>query len=138
MVEIFYEDWQEPVFFSFELSHWLESLCQKEERELIELNLIFCSDDYLLNKNREILDHDYYTDIITLDYCVDNQVIGDLFISLDRVKDNAHQNKADFSTELSRVIAHGALHLCGYGDKSPEEIKEMRTKEDFYLSLRFR
>jgi rRNA maturation RNase YbeY len=136
MVEIYYEDWQKPVFFTFELADWLENLCEKEDKELIEISLIFCSDNYLLEKNREILDHDYFTDIITLDYCIDNQVIGDLFVSLDRVKENAVNVESTFEDELSRVVAHGTLHLCGYGDKSPQEIKEMRAKEDFYLSLR--
>ncbi len=136
MVEIFYEDWQEPVFFSFEPSEWLSALCDKEDKELIEINLIFCSDNYLLDKNIEILNHDYYTDIITLDYCIDSQVIGDLFISIDRVTENARKSGAEFYDELCRVVAHGTLHLCGYGDKTPEEIKEMRAKEDFYLSLR--
>lgn len=136
MVEIHYLDELQDISLDIELESWLKSICISEQKELIEINIIYCSDQTILEKNKEILNHDYYTDIITLDYCVDNQVIGDLFISVDRVKENADNQKTTFKDELSRVISHGVLHLCGYGDKSPLEIKEMRGKEDFYLSLR--
>lgn len=136
MIEILYEDWQSPVFFSFNVEDWVNTVCAEHSKELGELCVIFCSDDYLLGKNKEILDHDYFTDIITLDYCVDNQIFGDLFISLDRVSENAKQVGVSMDEERDRVVAHGVLHLIGFGDKSEEEKKEMRTQEDLCLSLR--
>ena len=84
--------------------------------------------------NVEYLQHDYYTDIISFDYCEGNRILGDLFISKERVLDNADQNNVTFDLELQRVIVHGVLHLCGFKDKSEEEQKLMRTKEDYYLS----
>ena len=113
----------------------LTKLILEEQKELGDLNLIFCSDDYLLDMNKEHLDHDYLTDIITFDYCDENIVSGDLFISYDRVCDNAASFNVVVLEELCRVCAHGTLHLCGYGDKSDEEIKVMRQKESYYLRL---
>ena len=96
------------------------------------INIVLCSDDYLLQMNKEYLDHDYYTDIIT--FPIQNDPLtADLFISVDRVQDNAEKNDVLFNEELSRVIFHGVLHLVGYGDKAEEDIKEMREKENFYL-----
>jgi len=97
------------------------------------ISVIFCSDDYLLSVNKEYLNHDYYTDIITFDYSVDTEISGDLFISIDRVKENSTEFNVPFLNELHRVLVHGVLHLCGYGDKSPVEETLMRSKEDFYL-----
>lgn len=135
MVDYSFED-IEPLELDFEaLSQWFSSLCIDEYKVLEEINVVFCSDEYLLSMNIEHLDHDYYTDIITFDYCIDNQVFGDLFISLDRVKDNSISNKVLFLNELYRVCFHGLLHLCGYLDKSPDDITLMRSKEDHYLSL---
>ena len=134
MVNLFFEDVEilglDPEFFI----SWLSDTCSNEGKELEEVNLIFCSDEYLLQKNIEFLQHDYYTDIITFDYCQDDIIMGDLFISKDRVLDNANQNNVSFENELHRVIVHGVLHLCGYKDKSESEEKLMREKEDFYLS----
>jgi rRNA maturation RNase YbeY len=113
----------------------LTKLILEEQKELGDLNLIFCSDDYLLDMNIEHLNHDYLTDIITFDYCDENIVSGDLFISYDRVCDNAASFNVAVLKELCRVCAHGTLHLCGYGDKSDEEIKVMRQKESYYLRL---
>ena len=90
----------------------------------------------LLEKNQEFLDHNTYTDVITFDYCVGGVISGDVFISIDRVRENANTFKVDFNDELDRVLIHGALHLIGYQDKTKEEQKQMRAKEDFYLSLR--
>jgi len=101
---------------------------------LEEVNIIFSSDDYLLAKNIEFLQHDYYTDIITFDYCVGNNILGDLFVSVDRVAENATENNVDFIFELNRVIVHGVLHLCGYKDKTEADALVMRSKEDLYLS----
>jgi probable rRNA maturation factor len=117
-------------------SKWIEGTICQEEKEIGELNYIFCSDEYLLGKNQEFLDHNTYTDIITFDYCVGGVISGDVFISIDRVKENANTFKVDFNDELDRVLIHGALHLIGYQDKTKEEQKQMRAKEDFYLSLR--
>lgn len=99
-----------------------------------DIVLVFCSDDYILQANNEFLSHDYYTDIITFDYCDGAVVSGDLLISLDTVRSNAEAFKVDFSEELMRVVVHGVLHLCGLGDKSEQEVLGMRSAEDKYLS----
>ena len=103
--------------------------------EKSRLHIIFCSDDYLLDINKKYLNHDYFTDIITFNYNENNTIIGDLFISVDRVKENAKELKVDFNNELFRVIIHGVLHLCGYNDKTQDQLKEIRTKEDEFLGL---
>jgi rRNA maturation RNase YbeY len=100
-----------------------------------EITIIFCSDDYLLSVNRTYLNHDYYTDIVTFDYSENTVVSGDLFISIDRVKENANTYSISFDNELKRVVYHGILHLCGYKDKTELEEKEMREKENYYLNL---
>ena len=103
------------------------------------LNIIFCSDQYLLAINQQHLKHDFYTDIITFDLSESNSlhITAELYISIDRVKDNAGIHKSDVSTELLRVVFHGALHLCGYKDKKQNEINIMRQKEEEYLALYF-
>ena len=113
----------------------LSQLVKNEGFSLGDLNIIFCSDSYLLEMNIEHLNHDYYTDIITFDYCEGDVVSGDLFISVERVLDNSLSLKVDFLNELARVCAHGTLHLCGYKDNSDEDIILMRTKENSYLPL---
>ena len=115
---------------------WLTSVCSKEGKNLSELSYIFCSDEYLLNMNREFLQHDYYTDVITFDYCEGNDVSGDVFISSDRVLDNANSLGVSTKDEMLRVLVHGLLHLLGYQDKSEAEKTIMTEKEDYYLSLR--
>ena len=102
-----------------------------------ELSIIFCSDEYLIDINKRHLNHDYYTDIITFNYNIEKNLNGDLFISVDRVKDNASAFNENFNMELFRVIIHGVLHLCGFNDKTTKEQKEMRQKENHYLSLIF-
>jgi len=99
------------------------------------INYIFCSDEYLLKINRKHLNHDFYTDIVTFDYVQANQINSDMFISIDRVKDNAVNNSKSFYEEFHRVVIHGILHLFGYNDKTDEEKKQMRFLEDKYLSL---
>ena len=102
----------------------------------IELSVVFCSDDALLKINQSFLGHDYYTDIITFPIEETDKVLeAELYISIDRIKDNATKEKVSFYKELNRVIIHGVLHLCGYGDKTEQQIKTMRSKEDFYLFL---
>ncbi len=118
------------------LRKWIVDTISKEGKTIGDINYIYCSDEYLLSLNQSALDHDYYTDIITFDYVEEQIISGDLFISVDRVKENALELKSSFEDELHRVMIHGVLHLCGHGDKSPHESKIMRSKEDFYLSIR--
>lgn len=117
------------------LKSWLTKVVSDEGKNVGVLTIVLGSDEWLLDKNIQFLKHDYYTDIITFDYSEDDVISGDLLISLDRVFDNAVENNVSRETELNRVIVHGALHLIGYNDKSPEESQLMRKKEDYYLSL---
>ncbi|WP_258102926.1 rRNA maturation RNase YbeY [Marinoscillum sp. MHG1-6] len=116
---------------------WLNTIAKQENSTIGQLTYIFCSDDYLLNINREYLNHDYYTDIITFDNSLDSdaEILGDIFISIDRVTDNASEFNVPIQNELHRVMAHGVLHLLGYGDKTPDEQKVMRQKEEACISL---
>lgn len=116
------------------LKRWITSVATEEQKRVGELNFIFCSDDYLLNINREYLKHDYYTDVITFDYSEDRRISGDVFISVDTVRVNAEEFAQTFESELYRVMVHGVLHLCDYGDHSEDEKVLMRKKEDHYLS----
>jgi len=135
MLDINYEDVDDLSLNDIDLTNWISKVCITENYNLGDISLIFCSDEYLLDMNRTHLDHDYYTDIITFDY-TDNQIVsGDLFISIDRVRDNASDFNVSFEHELHRVIIHGVLHLCGYKDKSDDEEKLMRTKENNALSM---
>lgn len=135
MLDINYEDVDDLLLNEIDLTNWISKVCVIENFNLGDISLIFCSDEYLLDMNRTHLDHDYYTDIITFDY-TDNQIVsGDLFISIDRVRDNASDFNVSFDHELHRVIIHGVLHLCGYKDKSDDEEKLMRTKENIALSM---
>lgn len=122
----------------FDLDHvveWFQKVVQSEEKILGDMAIVIGSDDWLLEKNKTFLEHDYYTDIITFDYCAHNIVSGDLLVSLDRVYDNADGLNVSRETELNRVLVHGLLHLCGYGDKTEQEVELMRGKEDYYLSM---
>ncbi|SFU07886.1 rRNA maturation RNase YbeY [Algoriphagus locisalis] len=115
---------------------WLKNIAEAENHKISELNYIFCSDEYLLNINVEYLDHDTYTDIITFDNSEEENIIeGDIFISIDRVKENSKTLKIEEEKELSRVISHGLFHLLGYKDKSKEEANLMRKKEEFAIDL---
>lgn len=115
--------------------NWIKLLVQSYNLGLGEINYIFQSDEELLELNKSALKHDYYTDIITFDYCENSIVSGDLFISIDRVKENALNFAAPFEHELRRVMAHGVLHLMGFKDKSESESKKMRKAEDKALDL---
>lgn len=119
-----------------QIADWLTSVCQEEGKTLAEISVIFCSDDYLLDVNRKHLDHDYYTDVITFDYSEGNDVSGDIFISIDRVAENAESFEVHKLDEAYRIIVHGMLHLLGYTDKDINAKEQMTAKEDFYLSLR--
>ena len=114
---------------------WINQVIKKEKFKLGELGYNFCSDEYLLQINIEHLNHDFYTDVITFELNEDKTIIGDIYISIDRVKDNAKQNSKTFTNELMRVLIHGVLHLCGYKDKTKKDAATMREKEDYYLSL---
>ena len=117
-----------------DLKRLVELIFKKEGKSLYLINFIFCSDDFLLDINRTHLQHDYYTDIITFPLSEKSHPIeAEVYISLDRVKQNAKDNKQSFTSELLRVLTHGALHLCGYKDKSKSDIKTMREKEDYYI-----
>jgi rRNA maturation RNase YbeY len=115
--------------------HWLHQVIESHDLEVGEIAIIFCTDETLLGINREALHHDYYTDIITFDHCVGDVVSGDLYISVDRVKENARQHGATLYQEMLRVCVHGVLHLCGQGDKTKAEAQVMRQKEDHWLSV---
>jgi probable rRNA maturation factor len=139
MVKFFYNDVTPYLPNRQKLKGFIATIFTKEgKRKLESLNYIFCTDEYLLQVNRDFLQHDYYTDIITFDLSDTHQrVSGEIYISVDRVKDNAATHGVSFTEELHRVIFHGALHLCGYKDKKPAEVKAMRNAEDRYLGLYF-
>lgn len=134
-LEFYAEACDMPLAFGCEnaLTEWVSSAVKAEQREGGDINVIFCSDEYLLEINRKYLEHDYYTDIITFDYNFDDVVSGDLFISVDTVRANAKEYGVSFLEELHRVIIHGVLHLIGYNDKTADEQKVMRSKENEYL-----
>ncbi len=115
---------------------WIEDTIVHEGKIPGELSVIFCNDDTLYEMNVKYLDHDTLTDIITFNYNDGNLISGDIFISIDRVKENSLSYSRSFAEELSRVIIHGILHLCGYNDKTAEEEKQMRSKEDQYLAIK--
>lgn len=116
-------------------SDWITRIIKEEGYTLAQLDYIFCDDSYLLEMNQQYLQHDTFTDIITFDYTEETRVAGDVFISVDRVRENAAEYKVTFPEELRRVMAHGVLHLLGYKDKSVEEQSSMRKKENESLSL---
>ncbi|WP_044401175.1 rRNA maturation RNase YbeY [Lacinutrix sp. Hel_I_90] len=116
------------------VSNWISSVIRLEGCTEEEINYVFCDDDYLYKLNVEFLNHDTFTDIISFDYSVGKTLHGDIFISTERVADNANDFEVDFETELHRVIIHGILHYCGYKDKSEADAKLMREKENFYLN----
>ena len=131
MIHFFYEELPETVDQAY--IPWLEKLILNEDKKLGSINYIFCDDEYLLKVNQDYLQHDYYTDIITFDSVKGKTINGEIFVSLQRISDNATTLSKDYEEELRRVLAHGLLHLCGYKDKTEEQSKEMRFKEDFYL-----
>jgi len=116
-------------------TNWILRIVASENKSLGEVSYIFCDDAYLLNINQEYLNHDTYTDIITFDYTNGITIAGDIFISIERVKENAEHFKVDFEEELRRVMSHGLLHLFGYGDKEEDEVKVMRAKEEQKMKL---
>ena len=117
-----------------ELSKWISSVISSEEFREGDINYIFCDDKYLHKLNVEFLNHDTLTDIISFEYTVGKELHGDIYISIERVKENASDFKVSFEDELNRVLVHGVLHYCGYKDKSDEDVRTMRGKENYYLS----
>lgn len=117
-------------------SSWIRKIIEKEGASLVSINYIFCTDDYLREINIQFLRHKTFTDIITFNYNpTKNEIEGEIYISIDRVRENAKTYKTDFRTELNRVMIHGVLHLLGFNDKTKAEKKAMREKEDACLSL---
>ena len=115
---------------------WLSLCIERENKTPNDVSFVFCSDKFLNKMNIEHLKHNTLTDIITFDYCEGEKIIGEMFLSIDRIKENAKKFKNSFEDELHRVMIHGILHLCGYKDKTTEDQKVMSQKEDFYLNLR--
>ena len=116
-------------------SSWISNVISSENKKEGDINYIFCDDEYILEINKQYLDHDYYTDIISFDYSVGNELHGDIFVSIERVRENAIEFEVTFDEELKRVLAHGVLHYCGYKDKTEEEELLMRTKEDEKIKM---
>ena len=115
------------------IQQFVEQIFKREAMTLDYIHYVFCSDAYILEVNQNYLQHDYYTDIITFDLSAGNGIVGEVYVSEDTVRSNSVKELTKFSHEMTRVIFHGALHLCGYNDKTKSEITTMRTKEDYYL-----
>ena len=135
MVSYFFENTDFKLKGKTRIKQWLKLVAESEIFTLGNVSVIFCSDNYILDINQRYLQHDYFTDIITFDYTEGTKISGDLFISVDSVMENSIEYGTEFEDELHRVIVHGILHLIGYDDHSEEDIKVMRAKEDYYLSL---
>ncbi len=136
MIRYFQEDIRFDLKQKMQNNRWLKMVAGSEMRRIGAVNIIFCSDNYILDVNMRYLQHDYFTDIITFDYCEKNILSGDLLISIDSVRENALFYGVPFADELDRVMVHGLLHLIGYDDHTEEQIREMRAKEDYYLQMK--
>ncbi len=135
MIRFFSDDIDLPAIRQPELIGWINHVITTQGKNSGKINVIFCSDDRILEINRKFLEHDYYTDIITFDYSTDHSLSGDIYISLETVATNAKDLGHAFEQELHRVIIHGILHLCGLKDKTADDIQKMRQSEDEALSL---
>lgn len=135
MVAFYFEDTDFKLRHKTRIKEWLRLVAESEVFTLGNISVIFCSDNYILDINQKYLQHDYFTDIITFDYSEGGRISGDLFISVDSVRENSVEYGTEFEDELHRVIVHGILHLIGYDDHTEDEIKTMRSKEDYYLSF---
>jgi rRNA maturation RNase YbeY len=137
LIQFFYEDVEELSVIDNKLIKWLKASLLNLKKPTFEINYVLCSDGYLLKVNQDFLDHDYYTDIITFNNSEPNADLleADIFVSVDRVKENAENNRVDFEEEFKRVLIHGLLHLAGYNDKTEEEQVSMRAAEDKFLAL---
>ncbi len=135
MIRFFNEDVPYKLAKKQVIRQWLKQQAEREGYAVGDLNYIFCSDEHVLQVNRDYLEHDYYTDIITFDQSEEEgKIEGDIFVSVERVADNAMQVGVSAEQEMHRVLAHGLLHLCGYGDKTDADVATMRAKEDEWLS----
>ncbi|MDR0420850.1 MAG: rRNA maturation RNase YbeY [Prevotellaceae bacterium] len=133
MIRFFVENISFDLKSKRKIKYWITNTVESENKKIGDVNFIFCSDEYLLDINKKYLGHDYFTDVITFDFCTDNNVSGDIFISVDSVRSNSLKYKQSFVNELYRVMIHGILHLCSYGDSTESEIALMRLKENIYL-----
>lgn len=133
-IQIFFEDIKPIRINKNVIKKNIKNLILNESKKAGDISVILCSDSYLLDVNKSFLKHDYYTDIVTFDYCEVDVISGDLFISIHRVKENADNFAVSFIEELYRIVFHGILHLVGYNDKTKKEQDKMRRKENFYLS----
>lgn len=128
------EDVDFPFHQKNKKKRWLKDVIENLDFKLGNISVIFCSDDYLLSLNKKHLNHNYYTDVITFNYCSNKTISGDIFVSVDRVRAFSIDTNTSFLSEINRVIVHGVLHLCGFDDKKPDEILKMRKLEDLYLT----
>ena len=135
MISYYFEDTDFVFKQRARIKKWLKLVAESEIRRIGDISVIFCSDNYILDINQRYLSHDYFTDIITFDYCEGDILSGDLFISVDSVRENSLEYGTEFEEELHRVIVHGLLHLIGYDDYEEDDIRTMRQKENYYLSL---
>ena len=136
MISYFTEDTKFVLKGKLLNNRWLKMVVESEIKKMGDLSIIFCSDRYILDVNIKYLQHDYFTDIITFDYCEGDRISGDLFISIDSVRENALFYGTEFEDELDRVMVHGVLHLLGYDDHTPEDIAVMREKENYYVKMK--
>jgi probable rRNA maturation factor len=138
LIQFFFQGVKASLADRTHLKRYIQSIFKKEGRDLESINFIFCSDKALLDINRQFLGHDFYTDIITFDLSESKLIRAEIYISIERVRDNASQLGISFKSEIHRVIFHGVLHLCGFKDKNKADKAIMRGKEDFYLSRYFK
>jgi len=135
MLNFFTEDVDFKLTSPLKIKKWLRKTSESEGCRIEGLNYIFCSDPYLLEVNKQYLDHDYFTDIITFDHSEEEGVLeGDIYVSIDRVRENAETFHVSFEVEMHRVLVHGLLHLAGYDDQNADLKQQMREKEDYYLN----
>ena len=134
-IAFYAEDTKLPAIKKRAVGNWVKEVAATYGKKVGDISYIFCSDEKILEVNRQYLQHDYYTDIITFDYCAGNRLSGDLFISLDTVRTNAEQFNQPYERELYRVIIHGILHLCGINDKGPGEREIMEAAENKALEM---
>ncbi|MDR1985236.1 MAG: rRNA maturation RNase YbeY [Prevotellaceae bacterium] len=133
MVRFFTENISFDIKNKSKIKHWINDVVKWENKNIGDINFIFCSDKYLLTINKDYLKHDYFTDVITFDFCDGKKISGDIFISIDTVRANSVEYKQLFDEELHRVMIHGVLHLCSYQDSTKQESALMRSKENIYL-----
>lgn len=134
MIKYYFEN-IDSIEIPVRISEWLKQVIETEGKKLGKITYVFGDDEYILDVNRQYLQHDFYTDVITFDYVKGKTISGDIFVSLPRIRENSEVLNKDFKPEFLRVLVHGILHLSGYKDKSENEERLMREKEDFYINL---